>query len=1115
MRLTTFLMLVSVLQLHAKTEAQNISFSGTNVSVEKALMDIERQTHYGFFWNDQPVGAAPRISVHFSNYTLPQALDEILKGLPLTYRIENKFVYIVPRNPAPPPVLPVPEFTIHGTVTDSVKAPIPGVTIMVKGTSRGTATGVDGSYTLVVKKGDVLLFSHLGYIPKEVVVGLQEVIDVQLTPQANSLNDIVVIGYGTQQRKDVTGAIAAIGPKELKQSPVANISNALAGRLPGLITVQNSGEPGADGSALYIRGFGTTGNNSPLVLVDGIQRDFSSIDPNEVANITILKDAASTAIYGIRGANGVVLVTTRRGTNAKPSFNITAQNGWQSPTRLPEYANAYDALTLFREGLVNDGLSTTQYTDEILNHYKDRSKPAYEYLYPSVDWLGTMLKPYSTLTQANLNVKGGNDFARYFVSMSYLRQNGLYNFENQIKQYDIQAVTNKYNFRSNIDLQISRDLSMELNLGAIVRDRNYPGTSAQDLFTAMKQTPSWWYPLKNPDGSVPGTPNLSASPYALLVNSGYQRLFETTLQSTAGFKWDMHRLVEGLSSRVRLSFDNLNYRNVARSLSGSTYKYNLLPGVEADTVTDLAANGTYQTINQGNGTLDYQVTANGTRRTTLELFLNYDRSFGKHNVHAVAVYNQSSYFADVSSDQSNAIAGLPYKYDGLVGRVSYNYDNRYLAELNAGYNGSENFAAGKRLGFFPAVSAGWVISQEHFIRDNASFNFINNLKLRGSYGVVGNDQIGGARFLYLTAWTITNGGYQFGVNHDGNSNSGANETQIGNPDITWEKSRNADVGLDIDLWNGGLSISADYFKNHRSNILLTSQLISATLGLTNIPPTNGGVIDNHGYEISVEHRKEFRKQGYSIRFNASYARNKILYYAEPPYTGREWQAVTGTEVGSQYGYTSLGLYRNADDVAKSPDQSFFGQVQPGDVKYKDLNGDGVINSLDQGYLPGKVNTPRSILGLSLSYHYGPLDVSVFMQAGLGGTVMTTGAGIFPFSRFAGVLQDVINNHWVASAPDKNYEFPRISSQDNVNNQQTSTFWLKSSDYLRLKTFEIGYSFPKSMLRRIGFADARVFANGINLMTWDKLKIFDPEIANGGTGTYPQQKVVNAGLTFTF
>lgn len=1117
MRLTIFLLVMTILQVNARTKAQTITLKVQNSSLVEVFHSLETQSSYGFFWSDRLIKQAVPVTVDLQNATIETALDKILSGQPFSYKIEDQFVYILPRQHAPTGSAinqaALQPRLITGKVVDSAGIPVPGASILIKQSGKGTVTDMGGKFSLEAKEGDILVVSHLGYQKTEIIIGQQQQLDIVLESINNVLNDVVIVGYGTQRRKDVTGAIASIGPKDLRQSPVANLSNAVAGRLPGLIAIQNSGEPGADGSQLFIRGLGTTGDNSPLVLVDGIERSFSNLDPHEVSDITILKDAASTAIYGIKGANGVILVTTRRGTNAKPKISVTGQNGWQSPTRLPEYASAYDALHLYREGLENDGLSATQYTDSILNLYKDRSHPALQYIYPNVNWLDQMLKPYSYMTQGNLNVTGGNSFAKYFVSMSYLRQNGLYNFEDQIEQYDIQAITNKYNFRSNIDLQITKDLTMELNLGAIVRDRNYPGTSAQSLFNDMNQMPSWYFPLVNPDGSVPGRPSVT-SPYDLLVNSGYQRNFETTLQSTAGFKWDMHYLLEGLSSRVRLSFDNLNYRDVSRKLNGSSYQYILLPGVIADTVTDLAGSGTYETIKQGDGTLGYDVAANGHRRTTLELYLNYDRHFGKHGIHGVMVYNQSSYFASVGGGQKNAVPGLPYKYDGLVGRVAYNYDNRYLLELNGGYNGSENFVSGHRLGFFPAVSAGWVLSKEHFIADNEALDFIDQLKLRGSFGVVGNDRIGGSRFLYLSTWSITEDGYKFGENRDGNGYSGAQELQTGNPGITWEKSKNTNIGLDISLWRDALSITADYFWNHRSNILLTSQLIPAALGLTDVPPTNGGIINNRGFEFSIEHRKDFGKQGYDIRFNASYAKNIIEYYAEPDYPGREWQAKTGTQIGQHYGYTALGLFRDAADVEASPDQSYFGPVQPGDIKYKDLNGDGAINSLDEGYLPGVTN-PTTMMGLSLSYHYKAFDISVFFQSGLGGSLMTIGNGIFPFARFSGVLADVIDDHWVASNPDGDYSFPRMSSQVNTNNEKSSTFWVRSGDYLRLKTFELGFSFPKDWLQKVGVKNARIFVNGINLLTWDKLKIFDPEIANGGTGSYPQQKVINAGLHFTF
>ncbi len=1004
--------------------------------------------------------------------------------------------------------------TVKGIVLDEKNSPLLGVTVTLKGTNVKTSTDVNGLFRIQAPLDSILVLSYVGYVTKE--VHATATMTITLQPSQKALNEIVVVGYGTQLKTHVTGAIASVGTAELQQSPVANLSNALAGRLPGLVTQQFSGEPGADGAALNIRGFGTTNSNSPLVIVDGIQRDFTGLDANEIASISILKDAASTAIYGIQGANGVILVTTRRGKTGVPEITVSTQNGWQSPTAMPQYVDSYTGLQLYKEGLINDGLfgDTSAYSNAILNKYKNRDYPAYQYLYPNVNWAKTMLKPFSEMAQGNLNVTGGNASAKYFVSLSYLQQNGLYNYDNSISQYDVQAVTNKYNFRTNFDISITKRLSMELDLGAIIFDQNYPGTSAANIFSAIQSTPAWYYPVTNPNGSVGAAPNTNPSPYADVVQSGFQRNFSTELQSTAGFKWDMGWLTKGLSARVRLSFDNNNYRYVSQPLSYTSYQFGLKPGV-ADTVRDFAANGVYNVVNQGNGTLGYNVTANGSRRTVLETYLNYDKDFGKNTINSMLIYNQSSYFDAVST--GNYEGGLPYKYQGILGRTSYAYDEKYLAEIDFGYNGSENFAPGHRFGFFPAVSAGWIVSDEDFIKNSSDLNFINQLKIRGSYGLVGNDQ-GQTRFLYLSTWSTTGYGYQFGQSANGASYTGAQEGQSGNVDLTWEKSRKLNIGMDLGLWKNELTLTADVFSEHRTDILTTSQQLTPQFaGLVYYPSVNAGIVNNDGYELSVTHRHNFnKKQGYSISVNFAHQHNKIIYDAVPDYPGREWQNPTGTSIGNLYGYTALGLFTSQTEINNSPSQSGFGPVLPGDIKYKDLNGDGVITSTDAGYLAGKVPYPTSQFGISLGYHYAAFDVSVLFQGGLGGYDILQGSGIFPFARFASALVEVADNHWVSSNPNGNYMFPRISSQPNNNDEQSSTFWMYSSNYIRLKNAEIGYTVPGAWMNRIGIKRCRVFVNGINLLTWDKLKDFniDPEISNGGTGGYPVQKVINVGLSFT-
>ena len=655
---------------------------------------------------------------------------------------------------------------VTGRVVTDESVPIPGATVQLVNSKHVTNTNENGVFRIPrTNNASAIQVSHVGYLTLVVPVSGAGIIVLKTV--TSDMSEVVVVGYGKQKKISLTGAIASVGTKELKQSPVANLSNALAGRLPGLVTLQSSGEPGYDASALWIRGMATfTGSQSPLILVDGVERAFSGIDANEVESISILKDASSTAVYGVRGANGVILVTTKRGMKSKPQINFTLQGGVQEPTRLPEYLDSYDALKLYREALINDGQNYAMYTDEYLNKFRDRSHPAYKYLYPNVNWLHELLKPTAPMYSGNLNVSGGNDFVRYFTSISYLRQSGLYKYAN-LSDYNIQALNNKYNFRSNIDLNITKDLTMELNLGQIIYDNNYPNVGASALFADMQGIPPYLYPMQNPDGSVAYQSAKPYNPFGRLTQGGYQRNFQNTLQATTGFKLNLPWITKGLSTRVRLSFDSYNYRNITRSKSYYTYKWSIAD----DQATDLSA-GTYTKVTDGSNNLSYDVVANSNRRTQLEAYLNYDRTFGKHAVTAMALYQQQTFFDAVGSN--DAINGLPYKYNGLVGRVTYAYNSKIFGEVNFGYNGSENFPAGRRYDLFPAVSASYVISEEPFFKNRLPL--INLLKIRASAGSVGNDKIGGQRFMYQSTWALGGTGYQFGRNHDGSSFGGVLKT---------------------------------------------------------------------------------------------------------------------------------------------------------------------------------------------------------------------------------------------------------------------------------------------------------------------------------------------------
>jgi TonB-linked SusC/RagA family outer membrane protein len=1113
MSITLFAFFLSIVPARADDTAKVvIQLQTEELSVGELISEIERQTDFTVLYRNREVDTKRIIHVLSKSGELTDYLNMAFTGTDIAYEIDNNHVLLSKKqvsnegsNQASASPSQQTERTITGTVKDSNGELLAGAGIMIKGTSVGVSTGTDGRFSLKVPQNATLQVSFIGYLPQEIATENLSTVDIVLVEDPNLLDEIVVVGYGTQKRLNVTGAVAAISAKQLKQSPVANISNALAGRLPGLITVQTGGEPGNDAASIWIRGFGTYGSaQSPIIMVDGIERSFNDISMNEIESISILKDASSTAIYGVRGANGVVVVTTKRGTEKKPLITANFQTSIQQPTRLPEYLDSYNSMLLYREGLINDGLNSGMYSDEYINKFRDRSKPAYEYLYPSVDWQEALIKDYSSMNEANINVNGSNNFVKYFVSMSYLQQNGLYKYEDQIEDYNIQARLNRYNFRANTDISVFKDLDMEMNIGGIIRDRNYPNVDASTLWGIMKSAPAWNYPLTNPDGSIPGIPSGQQNPYGLLTQTGYRRNFEATLQTTVGFTWRLPWITEGLSLRGRLSFDAYNYRNVTRNRPYPTFKYNI-----DEDETDLTK-GAYTKITDGNELLDYAVNANGNRKTVVDFYVNYERLFGLHQVKGLLLYTQQSYLDAVGGGRNNAIAGMPYNYQGFVGRVEYSYRNRYFADFNFGYNGSENFKKGQRFGFFPALSVSWIASEENFFKENLSL--ISLLKIRASIGEVGNDQ-SGSRFLYQGNWSLSATGYQFGENRNGDSYGGATENAMGNENVTWERARKYNVGLDLGLWKGAIKLEVDFFDEYRSQILTNPLTIPDIVGVVNLPKINAGIVRNRGYEVVLTHRQDFANFGYFVRVNYSFARNKILDITEPDMTGREYQQRAGRRINEHYGLKAIGLFRDQQDIEDSPTQGF-NPVQPGDIKYADMNGDNEITPLDETYL-GRVSVPEAIAGIAFGFHYKGFDASVLFQGAFGSYVYYGSSATYPFSRFAGIIAEAKDNHFHSETnPDVNALYPRMTSNDNANNYRTSDFWHRKTDYVRLKNLEIGYALPGKLLQKIGISSTRIYLNGFNLFTWSELKTFDPEIP-GGTGAYPQQRVYNLGLNFSF
>ncbi len=999
---------------------------------------------------------------------------------------------------------------LRGTVLDEKNSPVIGVTVIVKSNAQTVAvaqTDTAGMFTLNKLSTGVkydLSFTCIGYISyTEKEFSLSEKTNTLLIRMKGDpavLNELVVVGYGKQRKITLTGSVASVETKELKSSAVSNLSNALVGRLPGLIARQSTGATGQDGSKIWLRGQSTySSSNNPLIMIDGVPRDgFEFIDPNEISNITILKDASATAIYGVRGANGVILVTTRRGEAGKAKIQVNVEQAVKTPMKLPKYLHSADYFRLHKQGLINDGATTeaSLYTDDFINRY-DQSKNwpdslEYKYLYPDVDWIHELLKPASMRTVANANISGGTPGLKYFISGSYFHEDGIYKRTGDFPGYNTQDVENRFNFRSNLDVKLSSWLSAELGLATIVRNQVMPDIYQDEFFTLLKKTPPYVMPMTNPNGSISQVAGYT-NPYGELAARGFQKPNSFYTQGTVGLTSNLDFITKGLSFRTRFSFDSYNSNGFYRSRKYYTYTYQ--------------GNNKYQMVNSGQDFLNYALyNQNYYYNINPEFYLNYNKQVKKHNISGMLLYLITS----KSIRSTNATGALPYRQQGLTGRFSYSYDDRYITEFDFGYNGSENFAKGRRFGFFPAVSAAWVLSREKFL--SSANNWLDLLKLRVSAGKVGN-QDPGTRFAYQSNWNINAKGYNFGSNYD-NTMPGAVEATAGNPQVTWETARKYNGGVDLSIKNGLFSFTGDVFYEHRTGIYQSSSpIISGFLGLVTFPKLNGGIVDNHGFEFEIGHRNRLSKDlNYEVKATYSFARNKIIKYLEIPMPDRTWQQVTGTRINSISSYVADGYFQSKEDIAKGPNQSLFGVMQPGDIRYKDLNGDGVINSYDQTYL-NKVSEPEQILGVSMSVSFKGIDFSALFQGAFGRYIDVAGPAIFgPQNDFSNILSDWKDNYWTPERPDARY--PRLMAIKNVVNTQHSTQWLWKADYVRLKNLEIGYNLPKAWTNPIGLRNIRVYVNGNNLLTWSTLRLFDPEEDNA-TPNYPLMRTYNAGLSLSF
>lgn len=1083
----------------AQTAQQNTIRIGNVTNLKELIRQIEAQTSYKVSYQGN---LADNITIKAdpSKHNVEELLADALRGTGISYVIRYNTIILTQEQPRAEAAQQASQTRhIAGRVIDAeTKEPIIGATVWVKDSALGTNTNVDGAfdYTFTGHYGYIAV-SYIGYQTQEFpVTNLPKVIELSA---GNELDEVVVVGYGTQKKASVVGSIASVSVNDIRM-PTAKISNNLAGQLAGVISVQRSGEPGAS-STFWIRGISTFGSSTtPLVLVDGIERDLDLVDIEDIKDFSILKDAAATAIYGVRGANGVILITTREGIVGKPQINIRFEAGMVQPTKVPDMLDAVQFAELW-----NAAAGSEVYTPEVIQKYRDGSDPD---LYPNVDWVDYLYKDLSFNERVNVNVTGGGSTAKYYISGGFYNEDGLFARDN-MKEYNTSVFFRKFNFRSNVEVQLHKYTKLNVNLATTFERKNEPGTAASNSGGtgiwnyAIKSAPNV-FPAVYSNGLLPGPgANNGENPYVLLTQTGYREKFYNTAQSLFSLTQDLGDWVtKGLTVTVKGSFDAKNYNHLARTKTPPQY---MASG--RDEFGDLILQ---QTV-VGTDNLTYAESHSGYRSVYLEASVNWARSFGKHDLSALFLYQQSQR-NDVGIDKSEPELALPYRHQGIAGRITYSYDNRYFIEGNFGYNGSENFSPGKRFGFFPSVAAGYVISNEKFFEPVRGV--IDLLKIKASYGIVGNDKIGTGdnvrRFIYNG--TVNSGSsYYFGTRPHSSSS-----IQMGdwpNPNVGWEEAHKLNVGIDLSLFSK-LKISADYFKEKREGIFLQRQSIPVYVGLSTQPWVNIGKMRNSGVDASLEYHQTIGQDLHlTVRGNFTYARNMIVDQDQPDYKYL-YMNRTGQARYQTFGLVAAGLFRDQADIDAWPKQSF-GDVEPGDIKYLDLNGDGVVDSYDVKPI-GYTSIPEIVYGFGFSLQWKAFDFSAFFQ-GVGHvsfstlTDQTLGFNARN-SREANLFSDVYDNYWTPERLDAKY--PRLYIGTNNNNNQTSTFWMANGRYMRLKNLEIGYTLPKRISQKMAMQNMRVYLSGVNLFTFSPFKLWDPDLQTGATN-YPNNRIINIGLTIGF
>jgi len=989
---------------------------------------------------------------------------------------------------------------VIGRVLDASKQPLVGATVMVEGSTVGTTTNNDGTFKLDnLSAKAVLLISFAGYATERVPVKGNKNLSISLTTDKAQLNEVVVVGFGNQQKKKVIGAISTLNGDAIVQSNAPSLSNSLAGRVAGIIAIQRNGEPGDDAAELLIRGRGTINGNEPLIMVDGIQRAFDQIDPNEIATVSVLKDASATAIYGTRGANGVILVTTKRGVSSKPTFNYTNYAGLQNVINIPNYLNSYDFARLYNVAQQNDDPSLTPgqltYTADDLQKYKDQSSP---FTHPDINWYKKIIQPNALQQRHSLSMSGGSEKFRYFALFGYFDQDAIYRSTN----------LKKYNGRINIDADITKTTTVSLTVAGDFSKNTRPGTGGVrddgGIFSLVTYLPPNAFPIRNEDGTFASL--WGANPIGDLTVGGKREEVPVNMQTTATVNQKLDFLTKGLSAKIIVAHD-FGYYDY-KDFYTPYLSYNSVSGEEYGGENRPAL---YQGFSK-------------YRNNTFETHLNYARTFGKSEITALALYTQTAYYNNnVNASRTDyAFAGLPQLFagprtnidndggaseagrEGYLGRLSYSFNKKYFIEGSFGYNGSQNFPPGKRFGFFPAGAVGWNIKGENFMQNVKA---VSTLKLRASYGEVGNDNVGYRSFLYR-APVYFDDNYVFG-----GSNATPVQTvysgELANPNVTWERAKKTNFGLDLGLKNDKFTGTVDVFFETRNNILAQrNQSVPGTFGAS-LPVENIASVKNHGVEFTLNYRGKSGALNYYATLNYTLARNQITFIDEaaniPAYQKR-----TGFPIGQFYGYVSEGLYQTQKQIDELP--KLVGEdPKLGQLIYKDINSDGRIDNLDVTAI-GRSATPESIYGLTLGASFKGFDISMLWQGAAGYNVTRNGEAYLEFI-YGSTSLDWIKDNWTPDNPNATY--PRLSLQDYNYKQEESSYWLRTAAYMRLKNLELGYSFPEKFFKNNFISKLRIYATGTNLLTFSNEKDFDPESASGSPYYYPITNLKSIGINLTF